>query len=101
LKIRKSQKVCGTKTGVLTEPLGLKCTHSAKNPKQAHAAIKDKWGQSMSKRDMRELQNTVDRIKLNKPHYSNDGTTFDNFYKKAIRIVRGLIPEVGHIKSGL
>ncbi|QTF10885.1 hypothetical protein HC231_19450 [Brenneria izadpanahii] len=32
----------------------------------------------MTKRDMRELQNTVDRIKLNKPHYSNDGTTFNN-----------------------
>ncbi|QQO74411.1 RHS domain-containing protein [Morganella morganii] len=63
---------------VWVDPWGLKCTHSANNPKQAHAAIKDKWGHSMSKRDMRELQNTVDRIKLNKPHYSNDGTTFSN-----------------------
>ncbi|NCI80910.1 hypothetical protein GW622_04095, partial [Serratia marcescens] len=60
------------------DPFGLTCSHSAKNPKQAHAVIKDKWGHAMSKRDMRELQNTVDRIKLNKPHYSNDGTTFSN-----------------------
>ena len=60
------------------DPLGLKCSHLAKNPKQLHAAIKDKWGHSMTKRDMRELQNTVDRIKLNKPRYSNDGTPFSN-----------------------
>ncbi|KAA8993837.1 type IV secretion protein Rhs, partial [Affinibrenneria salicis] len=60
------------------DPLGLKCTHFAKNPKQLHASIKDKWGHSMTKRDMRELQNTVDRIKLNKPRYSNDGTPFSN-----------------------
>ncbi|WP_431221813.1 RHS repeat-associated core domain-containing protein [Serratia sp. L9] len=63
---------------IWVDPLGLKCTHSASNPKQAHSAIKDKWGHPMSKRDMRELQNTVDRIKSNNPHYSNDGTTFGN-----------------------
>ena len=63
---------------VWVDPLGLKCSHFAKNPKQLHAAIKDKWGHSMTKRDMRELQNTVDRIKLNKPRYSNDGTPFSN-----------------------
>ncbi|HGN2957897.1 TPA: ribonuclease domain-containing protein [Proteus mirabilis] len=34
----------------------------------------------MSKRDMRELQNTIDRIKLNQPRYSNDGTPFSNIH---------------------
>ena len=63
---------------VWVDPLGLKCSHFAKNPKQLHAAIKDKWGHCMTKRDMRELQNTVNRIKSNKPRYSNDGTPFSN-----------------------
>ncbi|MDX5631074.1 MULTISPECIES: ribonuclease domain-containing protein [unclassified Brenneria] len=34
----------------------------------------------MTKKDMREIHNTVDRIKLNNPRYSNDGTPFSNIY---------------------
>ena len=60
------------------DPLGLKCSHFAKNPKQAHAAIKSKWGHSMSNQEMRELQSTINRIKLRQPRYSNDGTPFSN-----------------------
>ena len=60
------------------DPLGLKCSHFAKNPKQAHAAIKGKWGHNMSKQEMRELQSTINRIKLRQPRYSNDGTPFSN-----------------------
>ncbi len=60
------------------DPFGLACCFFAKNPKQAHAIIQEKWGHAMSKRDMRELQLTVDRIKLNQPKYSNDGKIFEN-----------------------
>lgn len=60
------------------DPLGLKCSNLAKNPKQAHAQIKSKWGHTMSKQEMKELQNTINRIKLRQPRYSNDGTPFSN-----------------------
>ena len=60
------------------DPLGLKCSSFAKNPKQAHAQIKSKWGHTMSKQEMKELQNTINRIKLRQPRYSNDGTPFSN-----------------------
>ncbi|MCG8711130.1 hypothetical protein JHU04_004521, partial [Brenneria sp. 4F2] len=63
------------------DPLGLKCTHSAKNPKQAHAAIKDKWGHDMTPKEMRELQNTIDNIKLNRPVHSRDGIPFKNSHE--------------------
>ncbi len=36
------------------DPLGLKCSHAAVNPKQTHAMIKDKWGHNMSPKEMRE-----------------------------------------------
>ncbi len=60
------------------DPLGLKCTHSAKNPKEFHAAVSDKWGHKMTPTDMREVQKTIDRIKSNNLFYSNDGTIFGN-----------------------
>ena len=63
------------------DPLGLRCTHSAKNPKQAHAAIKDKWGHNMTPQEMRELQQTIDNIKLNRPGFARDGITFENNYR--------------------
>lgn len=49
------------------DQLCLKCSLFARNPKQLHASIKDKWDHGMAKRDMRELQSIVDRIKLNNP----------------------------------
>ncbi|EOX8480386.1 RHS repeat-associated core domain-containing protein [Salmonella enterica subsp. indica] len=60
------------------DPLGLKCSHSAKNPKEFHAAVNEKWGHKMTPAEMRGVQKTIDRIKSNKPFYSNDGTTFGN-----------------------
>jgi guanyl-specific ribonuclease Sa len=60
------------------DPLGLSCSHIAQNPKEAHAAIKNKWGHEMSQNEMRELQKTIDRIKTRTPKYSNDGTPFQN-----------------------
>lgn len=63
------------------DPLGLKCSHTASNPKGAHAAIKDKWGHDMTPKDMRELQATIDRIKLNKPAYDQDGSIFRNSHE--------------------
>jgi len=35
----------------------------------------------MTPRDMRELQATIDRIKLNKPAYDQDGSIFRNSYE--------------------
>lgn len=63
------------------DPLGLKCTHSARNPKEAHAAIKDKWGHDMTPAEMREVQTAIDRIKLNRPIYDQDGSIFRNSHK--------------------
>ncbi|NKI70434.1 type IV secretion protein Rhs [Collimonas pratensis] len=64
------------------DPLGLKCSHFAKNPKQAHAAIKDKWGHVMDSKDMRELQKTIDNIKLKRPAYPHhDGVRFENDFR--------------------
>jgi RHS repeat-associated protein len=62
---------------------GLQCSHSANNPKEAHAAIKEKWGHEMSASEMRELQNTIDRIKTNTPnprHNGKDGSDFANHH---------------------
>ena len=61
-----------------TDIYGWACTHHASNPQQAHAAIKDKWGHEMAPADMRELHNTVDRIKTRNPRYNEDGTVFKN-----------------------
>ncbi|HEJ7279605.1 TPA: RHS domain-containing protein [Serratia marcescens] len=63
------------------DPFGLTCSHSAKNPKQAHAAIKDKWGHDMTPKEMKELHKTVDNIKLNRPAYARDGIEFENSYR--------------------
>ncbi|WP_420911323.1 RHS repeat-associated core domain-containing protein [Winslowiella iniecta] len=63
------------------DPLGLKCSHTASNPKEAHAAIRDKWGYDMAPKDMRELQATIDRIKLQRPAYDQDGSIFRNTYE--------------------
>lgn len=68
----------------ILDPFGLKCKHFASNPKEAHAIIQDKWGETMNGDDMRELQNTIDRVKLNDnsafPH--KDGTPFENSHIK-------------------
>ncbi|MFB9056656.1 ribonuclease domain-containing protein [Mariniflexile ostreae] len=48
------------------------------NPKQLHSIIKKKHGDNLDGKAMREIQNTVDRIKSNRLRYSNDGTTFQN-----------------------
>ncbi|HCT5824017.1 TPA: RHS domain-containing protein, partial [Citrobacter sedlakii] len=63
------------------DPLGLKCSHLAKNPKEFHSAINDKWGYKMTPADMREVQTTIDNIKLNRPAYPRDGITFENNFK--------------------
>ncbi|AJX36156.1 RHS repeat-associated core domain-containing protein [Burkholderia oklahomensis] len=65
------------------DPVGLKCTHHAKNPKEAHAAIKDKWGHEMTPAEMRELQRTIDNIKSNRQTYPRDGIPFDNDFRKS------------------
>ncbi|NLU93142.1 DUF6531 domain-containing protein [Chitinophaga sp. Ak27] len=65
-------------TNTWVDIFGLICSHTANNPKEAYAAIKDKWGHEMSAQEMRELQKTIDRIKTNSPNYSNDGTPFSN-----------------------
>jgi RHS repeat-associated protein len=75
------------------DPLGLKCSHSAKNPKEFHAAINDKWGHKMTPADMREVQKTIDNIKLNRPAYSRDGIPFENNLRYHL-IVNALILEV-------
>lgn len=63
------------------DPLGLKCSHSAKNPKEFHSAISDKWGYKMTPAEMREVQKTIDNIKLNRPAYPRDGIPFENNFK--------------------
>lgn len=63
------------------DPLGLKCSHSAKNPKEFHSAISDKWGHKMTPAEMREVQKTIDNIKLNRPAYPRDGIPFENNFK--------------------
>lgn len=63
------------------DPLGLKCSHLASNPKEAHAAIRDKWGYDITPKDMRELQAEIDRVKLNRPAYDQDGSIFINAYE--------------------
>jgi RHS repeat-associated protein len=63
---------------IWVDVFGLKCKIFAKNPKEAHAGIKEQWGHAMSGREMKEIQLTVDRIKTRSPHYSNDGQPFSN-----------------------
>ncbi len=63
------------------DPFGLACCFLAKNPKQAHAIIQEKWGYNMSPAEMRELQKTIDNIKLNRPAYQRDGITFENNFR--------------------
>ncbi|EEC0296946.1 hypothetical protein YV76_004437 [Salmonella enterica subsp. enterica] len=63
------------------DPLGLKCSHSAKNPKEFHAAVNEKWGHKMTPAEMREIQKTIDNIKLNRPAYSRDGIQFENNFR--------------------
>ncbi|MGM7606375.1 ribonuclease domain-containing protein, partial [Proteus mirabilis] len=63
------------------DPFGLACCFFAKNPKQAHAIIQEKWGYNMSPAEMRELQKTIDNIKLNRPAYQRDGITFENNFR--------------------
>lgn len=65
------------------DPLGLRCTLKANNPKQAHAMIQEKWGYRMSSRDMKELQATIDNIKLRRPAHQRDGIEFENNFKYA------------------
>ena len=48
------------------------------NPKQFHAIVKEKWGYNMTKRDMCELQKTIDRVKSRKTKYTNDGKVYQN-----------------------
>jgi RHS repeat-associated protein len=60
------------------DPWGLKCKFFAKNPKEAHAAIREQWGHAMSAADMRELRDAIDRIKRRQQRYVQDGTPFEN-----------------------
>ena len=63
------------------DPLGLKCSHSAKNPKEFHAVVNEKWGHKMTASEMREVQKTIDNIKLNRPAFTRDGIPFENNFK--------------------
>ena len=63
------------------DPLGLKCSHSAKNPKEFHAVVNEKWGHKMTASEMREVQKTIDNIKLNRPAFPRDGIPFENNFK--------------------
>jgi len=66
------------------DPFGLICTHRAADPKSLHAAIKAKWGDVFDNKQlkeiMKEVQKTIDRIRLNQPRYDNDGTRYHNSY---------------------
>ncbi|ENQ9596573.1 RHS domain-containing protein [Enterobacter hormaechei] len=63
------------------DPLGLKCSHSSKNPKEFHAVVNEKWGHKMTASEMREVQKTIDNIKLNRPAFPRDGIPFENNFK--------------------
>ncbi|HAS1786102.1 TPA: hypothetical protein I4G64_14675 [Enterobacter cloacae] len=63
------------------DPWGLKCSHSAKNPKEFHAVVNEKWGHKMTASEMREVQKTIDNIKLNRPAFPRDGIPFENNFK--------------------
>ena len=63
------------------DPLGLKYSHSAKNPKEFHAVVNEKWGHKMTASEMREVQKTIDNIKLNRPAFPRDGIPFENNFK--------------------
>ncbi|EMM6471244.1 RHS domain-containing protein [Enterobacter hormaechei] len=63
------------------DPLGLKYSHSAKNPKEFHAVVNEKWGHKMTASEMREVQKTIDNIKLNRPAFPHDGIPFENNFK--------------------
>jgi guanyl-specific ribonuclease Sa len=54
--------------------------YDIKNPKQAYAVIKNEFGHEMTPAEMRELENTINRIKSKNPRYSNDGTEYKNSY---------------------
>lgn len=62
------------------DPLGQVCTHSARNPKEAHAVIRAKWGHTMTAREMKELSAAIDRVRRHDtsayPH--NDGVPYSN-----------------------
>ena len=63
------------------DPLGLKCSHSAKNPIEFHAVVNEKWGHKLTASEMREVQKTIDNIKLNRPAFPRDGIPFENNFK--------------------
>ncbi|VAE43925.1 Rhs family protein [Enterobacter hormaechei] len=63
------------------DPLSLKCSHSSKNPKEFHAVVNEKWGHKMTASEMREVQKTIDNIKLNRPAFPRDGIPFENNFK--------------------
>ncbi|VEB13890.1 Rhs family protein [Enterobacter hormaechei] len=63
------------------DPLGLKCSHSSKNPKEFHAVVNEKWGHKMTASEMRGVQKTIDNIKLNRPAFPRDGIPFENNFK--------------------
>ena len=63
------------------DPLGLKCSHSSKNPKEFHAVVNEKWGHKMTASEMREVQKTIDNIKLNRPAFPRDGIPFETNFK--------------------
>ncbi|HCU0179959.1 TPA: RHS domain-containing protein [Enterobacter hormaechei] len=63
------------------DPLGLKYSHSAKNPKEFHAVVNEKWGHKMTVSEMREVQKKIDNIKLNRPAFPRDGIPFENNFK--------------------
>jgi guanyl-specific ribonuclease Sa len=54
--------------------------HNSYGPAGLHSAINNKWGKTMSANDMREIQNTVDRIKTNDTsvYPFDDGRPFKN-----------------------
>ncbi|WP_395306618.1 ribonuclease domain-containing protein [Enterobacter sichuanensis] len=43
--------------------------------------VNEKWGHKMTASEMREVQKTIENIKLNRPAFPRDGIPFENNFK--------------------
>lgn len=83
LRLNAGDHIYSYATSILrwVDPLGLSCERFAGDPSALHRAIKEQWGHVMSAAEMREIKDTIARIRRRNPLFPQDMTTFRNDWR--------------------